>query len=370
MTALTDPLLALRVRPADLAGFPAVEQLLTRLGLGTFTGHDLTARPGRNENWAGTTTSGTAVFVKQLGRGDAESAGRIRRATSFEQLLASSAAGSLRAPSCLGWEDGFMVFTLVVADGRTGLELALADEFDERRAGEVGMAIAHLHSLSATAELDDTPPPFPPFSWLDGLPWEVYGTASAGMLELWRTIHGDPQLRADIRAIARRDAKAPRVPAHCDLRLDQLLYDAGTLLVSDWEDFRLADPARDVGAFAGEWLYRTVLTLPAFGDNLGHSTDDTATTDLVAHGVAQLERIRPIIHAFWTAYTADREPDPELALRATAIAGWHLFDRLMAAAPDVPRLSATQRAAAGIGRIMLHRPADAAALIGLEGDPR
>ncbi|WP_299954161.1 class V lanthionine synthetase subunit LxmK [uncultured Modestobacter sp.] len=365
MTALTDPTPVLRVRPADLTGHPAVEQLLDRLGLGTFVGHDLTARPGRNENWAGTTTSGTAVFVKQLSQDPLESVGRIRRAISFEQLLAGSAPGPLRAPSCLGWADGLMVFRLVDA-GRTGLELALGEEFDERRAAEVGAAIAHLHSLAPVVDLDETAPPFPPFHWLDGLPWAVYGTASAGLLELWRTIHADPQLRADLRAVAVRDAAAPRVPAHCDLRLDQLLYDSDTLLISDWEDFRRADPARDVGAFAGEWLYRAVLALPAFRDQEA-AADGAGPAGLIAHGVAELARVRPVVHAFWGAYVAGRQPDPELTTRATALAGWHLFDRLMAAAPDSPRLSATQRAAAGIGRLLLHRPADAAALIGLGG---
>lgn len=356
----------LRVAPTDLDGHPAVERLLVRLGLGPFTGTDIGARPGANENWTGTTTSGRRVFVKRLGRGGADAADRLRRAVSFEDLIAT-APGPLHSPACLGTGDGLMVFDLV-PDGRTGLELAIADEFDEPLAVQVGRALAHLHALDAPAGVDDRPPPLPPYAWLDGLPWEVYLGASAGTLELWRTIHADPQLVADIRAIGARDAAAPRGPAHCDVRLDQLLHDGDRLHVTDWEDFRLADPARDVGGFAGEWVHRAVLGLAAAGDAPQEAGDPAAA--VAAHGVRELDRVRPVVAAFWAAYTAARRPDPQLALRATALAGWHLFDRLLAAGPDSPRLTPTQRAAAGIGRLLMHRPGATAALLGLDGGAR
>jgi hypothetical protein len=80
-----------------------------------------------------------------------------------------------------------------------------------------------------------------------------------------------------------------------------------------------------------------------------------------------LEQARPAISAFWSGYRAARpHHDRQLAARSAGFAGWHLFDRLLAAARQSVRPSAVHRAAAGIGRAVMHAPAESAVTIGLD----
>jgi hypothetical protein len=74
------------------------------------------------------------------------------------------------------------------------------------------------------------------------------------------------------------------------------------------------------------------------------------------------------VHEFWRAYTQVRpDIDPGLPVRATAFAGWHLLDRLVAGALSSARLSAIQRAAAGVGRAALVNPEKFATTLGFGG---
>ncbi len=121
-----------------------------------------------------------------------------------------------------------------------------------------------------------------------------------------------------------------RVPVHGDLRLDQFLLGDTTLHLNDWEEFRLGDPARDVGAYAGEWLHRAVLRIPA------QETDDAFSAvltheEVVARGSEELTRVLPLISAFHRGYREGGGPEDDgLVVRATSYAGWHLIDRLIA----------------------------------------
>jgi hypothetical protein len=74
---------------------------------------------------------------------------------------------------------------------------------------------------------------------------------------------------------------------------------------------------------------------------------------------------RPIVASFWNAYADVRHPDPGLAVRATAFAGWHLLDRAAAGAARSARLAAPLRAAMGVGRQALATPERFTATIGL-----
>jgi hypothetical protein len=147
-----------------------------------------------------------------------------------------------------------------------------------------------------------------------------------------------------------------------------VLVTDGVTYLNDWEEFRLGDPARDVGGFAGEWLYRAVLGLPPETDDRLTPVVEATDAEIVERGVRELTRLRPRIRSFWSGYrTARPTVDPELAERATAFAGWHLLDRLFAVAVERPRLLAVQRAAAGVGRTALLAPDRFTTTLGLEG---
>ena len=75
-----------RYRPTELETVPAVNVLLERLGLGRLDPSAVTAFGGRNDNWAGPTTTGEQVFVKTVALTPDGDCPELQRALSFEEL--------------------------------------------------------------------------------------------------------------------------------------------------------------------------------------------------------------------------------------------------------------------------------------------
>ncbi len=96
--------------------------------------------------------------------------------------------------------------------------------------------------------------------------------------------------------------------------------------------------------------------------------DFELTHELVLQrGVEKMQRLLPRVHHFWRGYRQSRPYlDDGFAARATAFAGWHLLDRMIAGATKTARLSGIQRAAAGVGRAALLNPEKFAATLGFE----
>lgn len=298
----------------------------------------------------------------------------MRRSLAFEHMAATAWRARAApqgpgwdAPRCLGWDldAGLLAFDFL-PDARSGADLAAADEFGEDLAEHAGLAIGALHGLTGVGAGAPTDPPvLPSAELLDGLPLAVFAACSAAELDVWRLMQQDRPLVAAIDGLLGRQAAVPHVPAHCDLRLEQFLLAKDTLHVCDWEEFRLADPARDVGSFAGEWLHRAVIGMADQGRRLGETASHAEIVSQIAAGI---DRVRPLTAAFWSGYRMARpDTDAGLAGRAAAFAGWHLFDRMLAAARRAPRLSGLDRAAAGIGRMILLSPAEFTGTLGLVG---
>ncbi|WP_158634104.1 class V lanthionine synthetase subunit LxmK [Amycolatopsis sp. WAC 04169] len=331
-----------------------VNSLLAELGLGPL---DTTPRTygGRHRNWAGTTVSGTGVFVKRIVPGTLEADRRIRRLIALE----SADWVPVPRPRCLGWDPktGLLVYELVTP-ARDGRQLADDDDFDETIADRMGRLVAKLHDAASPPWLDVSSPRLPPLGEMDALPLEVYRNACAAELELWRLLQKDEALIAALRHLS-AIPETLHTPTHCDLRLDQFVIDGSDVQLVDWDELRLADPARDIGAFVGEWLFRSTL---------GIAPPDAAPDHgaIVARGAARFAAVRPLILSFWQAYREiRREPDTDLGRRSTAFAGWHQLDRVLAAAEGQSRLLPVERAAAGIGRALVLDPGRFAATLGL-----
>lgn len=362
---------ARRLAAVDLAGVPEVAGLLRRLDLGSFDSQDVVAHLGRNDNWAGTTTSGDAVFVKRLGGEPGDARRRLRRLVGFEQR-AGREADAIRRPRCLGWDEDARLVAFELLDGaESGAELAGEDRFDDRLSHEAGQVVARLHAIDPQewADIECRPHPLPPLKQMRALSLASFNAASAAELEAWSVLQHDAELASALTALRADERAAPQVPIHADLRLDQFLVTAdGALHLSDWEEFRRGDAARDVGAFAGEWLHRAILGMTSSRDASVPDLDPTPDA-VVARGVQELDRLRPRVVAFWAGYReASERVEPGLAERATAFAGWHLLDRMLASAGARPRLLAVERAAAGIGRTALRDPARFVGALGLGGD--
>ncbi|WP_168200580.1 class V lanthionine synthetase subunit LxmK [Allokutzneria sp. NRRL B-24872] len=344
-------------------GEPASRDLLERLGLGRALESGAASFSGRNDNWAGATTSGTEVFLKRT------SATGMRRAVAFEVFAAARTPEHLRAPRCVGWDEdaGLHVTELLSERDRvSGDQLADSGDFGADVAEAVGRAIGELHGWTPTTEVpahEEIPILGPIARLFGGLPLAVYLEATGAELEVWRLVRHDRPLRAALDALAGQSAVALR-PVHGDLRLDQLQVVGSTVHVTDWEEFGLADPAVDVGAFVGQWVQRAVLGITE--PERDEAENSLSYNDIIQRTITGLREVKPIISAFWAGYRAERaEIEVGLAERATAFAGWHMFDRMFAVAHQSSQVLAVQRAAAGIGRKLLLDPGRYVDVVGL-----
>lgn len=347
-----------------------MDALLAELGAGPFVRDSLTAPVGRNDSWVGVTTSGRKVFVKHLLGSEADVRSRIGRLLSFERFAEGLPTAALRGPAFLGADEAAAVVAYDCVEGaRSGAELMIDESFGPGLAEDIGRSIGLLHEAPVTdiEEFDRSWPPHPPQGFLQGLPLPVFESLSFGELQGWRLMQTDEALVRAIGELREGEKDAPRVPSHCDLRVDQFLVIGDDFLVTDWEEFRLADPARDVGAFAGEWLHRSILDIVTTrGDSVFEDIELTHGA-VLSRGVQKMERLLPLVRAFWYGYRQVRPGiDAGLATRATAYAGWHLLDRLMAGASRTARLSGIERAAAGIGRAALITPKRFVTTLGFE----
>ncbi|GAA1033633.1 MULTISPECIES: class V lanthionine synthetase subunit LxmK [Amycolatopsis] len=352
-----------------VAPAPEVDQLLRRLGLGVFGGTGTTSFGGRNDNWAGMTTGGTEVFVKRLpDTGEPGSPG-ITRSLAFERVAAALVSGtSLASPRLLGHdeENRLLVFSLL-SNAQSGIELSLTGRFSEETCYRAGETLATVHGLDP-AGLDSGPLFFPPLSWLDGIPWDVVQQNTSAQLAAWQLLQDDSESVRALHELRSMEEAADITPVHGDLRFDQFVLSGDRLYLCDWESFQLADPARDIGAFIGEWLYYAAYAIFVRSKSQSGSRFSgfgVAHEDIIGLGRENLRRIIPRIKAFWAGYRAKRAPDPRLPERAMRFAGWHMYDRLIASAEFQIQLNPVAKAAAGIGRGVLLNPEGAAELLGV-----
>jgi hypothetical protein len=351
-----------------LAEAPDVTEFLDGLGLGALTDDQTSSFPGRNEIWAGVTTTGTPVFVKRVEGEAPDVRRRLDRMAEMDRVLRDHSI--VRTPRLFAIDhDHRLAAFELLEDAVTAAELVAVSGLSDDVAHEAGVMVGALHRSSWPAALaDDTSdPPMPPSRGLDAIPLESYLAFTAAELEVWRILHNDRELADAIRTIRDREQRCVRTVVHGDLRLDQLLRHRGRLYLTDWEECRIADPARDVGAFVGECIYRAVLGMTS----PKHAGDGEVTEDqLLGNGVREFELLVPLIEAFWDGYLQARPEaadDEDLTVRAVAFAGWHMFERAWASGHHRPRLSPLERAAAGVGRTAVIKPAALTAAVGLGG---
>lgn len=332
---------------------------------------------GRNSNFSIRTSEGRELFVKKIDPRSRGARARIDACSRIDAMRRAqpSLAEELQAPSVLAVdvETGFIAYELL--PGARGLsDVATEKKVTADHGSKAGRALAALHAMSPVGhDLTADPSPMPPLGWFESLPWQVYSTASAPQLQVWNRMQRDDELIAAVSAMRDREAEAATVPIHGDIRLDQFaVCNNDVVHLLDWEELRMGDPARDVGAYVGEWLHRAILdsVQPPKDDqdgSDGYLTDELDLTheEVLLRGVESLDRHQHFVTEFWTAYTQRVDVDAGFAERVAAVAGWHLIDRLLAASETRSRLSAFEWAAAGIGRQALLEPGGTATTLGL-----
>ncbi|MDJ0393819.1 class V lanthionine synthetase subunit LxmK [Rhodococcus sp. G-MC3] len=344
---------ALDSRARALLESTSFADVLSDANLGTAVIDSAHVLSGRNTNVAVHTDSGVGLFVKLVDPDPSntgfdhtmkfENFARINRAS-----MHSAGVPTLLASS---HEHGILVYELV-PDART-----LAATFDERdmdatKFEVVGRQLAVFHSAAEGIDsIPVTPHRFPPLGSLRALPLRYWTQCSAGELEAWSLMQSDRPLLDALADLRAQEAAAPQRPIHGDMRLDQVLLDETSVYLTDFEDFRLGDPARDIGALLGDLTYRAVLSIiKDWSGDFALDADLTHET-ILDRGTDALDAQRPAFTEFWNGYRSVTEHlDSDLTTRATAWVGWHMFDRLLAAGKDRNRLLSVHRAAAGIGR--------------------
>jgi hypothetical protein len=355
-----------KLAAAPLSGAPEVNTLLERLGLGVLDSGAVDAFPGRNNNWAGRTSGGHHVFVKRLDGDRGDSLTRFRRVLDLQSLISRHGGDDLRCPRLLGADEETRLLVFEWRDqARSGNSLATHNEFGTNVAYLAGRSVGALHRLPHVA--DRSPHPLPPVAALHAIPLAMFSAARVAELHYWTLLQKDRPLIDALEALrAREKGRVELRTCHGDLRLDQFLLDTDGLHLLDWEESRVADPARDVGAFAGEWLYHALRKINSEVEAF-HGPGATLSHNLIVErGSVEIARVRPIVSAFWAGYRDSAVPiDEGFTERATSFAGWHLLDRLLATAGMQTRLRPVDLAAAGIGRTALLSPARFTATIGL-----
>ncbi|MFH9888584.1 class V lanthionine synthetase subunit LxmK [Streptomyces luteogriseus] len=344
-------------------------QVTERLGLGSFQPSDETPRGGRNENVAGTTSRGREVFVKKLVGGDG--AHRLRKLISFEQTCRPHLLPSLRTPECLGWDTATSVVVFHwLRTAEPGHTLAASDSLTDDLARRCGALLASVHATPSRL-LAPVPRPSEP-SLLKALPLSYYEQASGAELEVWRVLHGDDRVAASLDSLRKASTEAEHTLIHADLRLDQFLFAPEGPLLCDWEEWDVGDPARDIGAFTGEWLHRAVLGMatgsPSDSGGALPAVLDTPSprARVLDRGLSRLATARDKVAAFWAGYTDTLgKPADDLAVRATGYAGWHLLERVLSGAQRLPHSSTLDRMMLGIGSTALASPRKFVDVIGL-----
>lgn len=349
-------------RPDDFADAVAALSGLTPLT------DEMTGYAGRNDNWRVPTAEGRDLFVKRL-RGEPDQVdARMSRLLAFQQWAAAQRIEELHTVHFHGADrDRALLVFDYLPDSRTAGELLAEEQFDTALAHRIGRILGSLHR-PRPAEADDIQ------DASDGravgafyaLTPADYADCSGGEVEAWAMLQHDQVLIQALDRLRARSRQAPVTAAHCDIRLDQFLLSGGQVHVIDWEEFRYAEPAVDVGAFVGELLHHAAWKTFSELDVDGDLTPGAAHDAVVAAGADQLLKIRDHIARFWDGYRETADTDQDLPVRATGYAGWHFFDRLLATAVHGARLTAAQRGMAGIGRNALTNPEHFAATIGLD----
>jgi hypothetical protein len=196
--------------------------------------------------WVGTTESGHGLFVTQLVGFGGDVEDRLRRLVDFQRFADGHFRdGRLPAPVLLDHDPRTkLVAYEAIREGVGGAQLVVDEQFTHDHARRVGAALGAVHAARTALDIDDSPFTFPATDVLDALPEAMFDLLSFGEVQAWNLLQHDVELRSAIEGLRAAERHAPKVPIHGDFRIDQLLFTADDVYITDWEEFRLADGAR------------------------------------------------------------------------------------------------------------------------------
>lgn len=321
---------------------------------------EISPQLGRNLSAIIRPTDGEPLFVKIIGGLEAEE--RFDRSVSFFNSADDVPVG-VHTPRLLESDRANCAVVYQVIDDATKMSNVVTDDDVSLSTWEsIGAELAALHSWvpQRLKDIDTAQPSLPPPADT-AFSLDFYESASAGQLELFLILQSDEVLRQAITDLLSRPFTA--MPIHGDLRTDQILKQDETLWIIDWEDFRLGDPARDLGSLIGEIFFHHMRPLLKRANGKDGVTPQTMQTV----GIELIENAKPTISAIWNGYQHNCGlDDAELTAlldRVLGFVGWQMFDRSLSIGGFLGQISGFEKALVGMGRQMLiHRGGYATAL--------
>ncbi|PQZ98629.1 hypothetical protein CQ017_08735 [Arthrobacter sp. MYb224] len=332
------------------------DALLEQLGRASVRSISPAAFAGRNGTWVLTLADGSKVFAKRFSE-KSSTPRAFNRSLEFARFAHTHPHHAPASARLIASNEIERLLIFDYCPGESLASMVVEERVPADFASRAGEILGRLHTAAPTG-LEPTTISSPPIEMLHlGVPQAQYQNFTLAEIALWAQLQSDNLLINAAVELRDWELQHQTSPIHADLRLDQFHLEENELLLLDWEEFGLGDPARDLGMLAGEWIYRAVLDTVTSRGNAGappeHFDEELATAVMAQ----RMGMVVPQIQELWRSYTRIATGyDEQLPVRATAHLGWHLIDRSIARAAMVSRLPGIERAAAGVGRKALLSP--------------
>ena len=276
-----------------------------------------------------------------------------REAAVLRSLEAAGGLGDM-LPRLVAHDAGRGILVLATeAGGRNLREQFARRRFSLALARACGRALARLHRLPP-GPAGPRPPgldPAWPLSW--HRPWlESLSELSAAGVALLRMTQSSAAMCAALDDL--RESWSADSLIHGDARWDNWIAlpappsrGRSRIVVADWELAGPGEPAQDVGAVLGEYLLAWLESIPL--------ADGREPGRLLAHAQVPLERLRPSLAAFWTAYGGSPS-----RRRAVGFAAVRLIQAAVEQARDSSELRPRTVIVLQLAANLLERPDEAA----------
>jgi Ser/Thr protein kinase RdoA (MazF antagonist) len=272
----------------------------------------------RNQNFKVIRREGCSYLLKQPGRGDYATEATIPwEAAFYDHCTRLEPYASVLKDVLVAfhsWDEDRLVLVLELIDGQllwSHYGATATPAFAVDAAGPLGDALGRLHRVFRGASASS-------HRWMADLhtapPWILFAhrpspealarlsPASRRVLTLFQR---DPDVSSGMDEL--RHAWTTETLIHADLKGDNVLVipDAGQgtgVRIVDWEMIQFGDPAWDVGNVLRDFVDYWLLFVPL--------SSDLTPEQMLDGAELPLERLRPAIRAFWSAYRTSADIDP------------------------------------------------------------